>query len=157
MTEPPIMPGATVPDREALLVRVPDPPLQIVLVEARIPPNVGATSRAIGGFDVPVVLIAGGQAKGADLSQLVPSIRGRGKAAVLIGEAAEGMERLFSGATRTTRAGSMSEAVEIAAALAESGDAVLLSPACASLDMFKDYADRGDAFKEAVRKLITDN
>ncbi len=118
--------------------------------------NVGATLRAINGFSRPVVLIAGGQSKGADLSQLVPAIRERVKGAVLIGEAADEMERIFSKATKTMRADDMGEAVTKAAGMAESGDVVLLSPACASLDMFKDYAERGDAFKEAVNKLIAD-
>lgn len=119
--------------------------------------NVGATVKALEGFERPVVLIAGGLAKGADLSPLVPAVKGKVRRAILIGEASVKMERLFSEVTETQRAGSMEEAVGMAHASAEVGDAVLLSPACASFDMFKDYADRGNAFKEAVNKLVTSN
>lgn len=115
--------------------------------------NVGATVMALSGFKKPVILIAGGQAKGADLAKLVPAVRDKVKRAILMGEAAPDMERLFDGATVTERAGTMDDAVRAAAMCAEPGDVVLLSPACASFDMYKDYAERGESFKRAVEKL----
>ena len=117
--------------------------------------NVGATAKALDGFAEPVVLIAGGIAKGSDLSALVPKVSEKVKRAILIGEAAEEMGRLFSTVTATEYAGTMEDAVKAAAKYAEPGDVVLLSPACASFDMFRDYKDRGNAFKQAVNKLVT--
>ncbi len=115
--------------------------------------NVGATMMALGSFDMPVVLIAGGQSKGADLSPLVPMVRGKVRKAILMGEAAGEMESLFEGVIATARARTMDDAVRAAAQSAQPGDVVLLSPACASLDMYKDYAERGEAFVRAVKKL----
>jgi UDP-N-acetylmuramoylalanine--D-glutamate ligase len=115
--------------------------------------NVGATVAAIRGTSAPLVLIAGGQSKGADFTPLAAALRGRVRAAVLLGEATEVLEQLFSGSVPTTRAGSMAEAVSRAAGFAEAGDTVLLSPACASQDMFRDYRDRGEQFAAAVREL----
>lgn len=115
--------------------------------------NVGATIRALESFSEPIVLIAGGLAKGADLSLLAPHVPGRVKAAVLIGEAAAEIEDCLRGATSTVRAGTMEEAVLLASSRASAGDVVLLSPACASFDMFRDYADRGRAFARAVGKI----
>jgi UDP-N-acetylmuramoylalanine--D-glutamate ligase len=117
--------------------------------------NVGATLKALDNFERPVVLIAGGLSKGADLAPLVPKVREKVKSAVLIGEAAGEMERLFDGVTSTVRAKSMDDAVKVATKSAEPGDVVLLSPACASMDMFRDYAERGEAFKRSVNKLVT--
>ena len=115
--------------------------------------NVGATIAALAGSAGPTVLIAGGQSKGADFRPLVDALAGNVKAAILIGEAAGELERLFEGRTQTQRADSMDAAVKAAAALAEPGDRVLLSPACASQDMFVDYRDRGDTFARAAREL----
>jgi UDP-N-acetylmuramoylalanine--D-glutamate ligase len=115
--------------------------------------NVGATVAALAASASPTVLIAGGQAKGADFRPLAEAIEGRVRAVILIGEAAGELEALLGGRTRTVRAGSLDVAVEMAAALAEPGDRVLLSPACASQDMFVDYRDRGDSFARAVRGL----
>ncbi|MFA4973790.1 MAG: UDP-N-acetylmuramoyl-L-alanine--D-glutamate ligase [bacterium] len=117
--------------------------------------NVGATVRAIEGFEEPIILIAGGLSKGCDFSDLVPAVRARVKEAVLIGEAAEEMERTLGKGIATKRASSMDEAVTIACGDAHPGDVVLLSPACASFDMFRDYADRGRAFAEAVKKFVS--
>ena len=115
--------------------------------------NVGATIAALAGVHAPTVLIAGGQSKGADFGPLADAVEGRVRAAILIGEAANLLEQAFAGRTRTVQAASMQAAVEAAAAIAEPGDQVLLSPACASQDMYVDYKDRGEAFAAAVRGL----
>jgi UDP-N-acetylmuramoylalanine--D-glutamate ligase len=107
---------------------------------------------ALAGFD-SVVLIAGGRNKGLDLGELrqaAPRVR----AVVAIGEAATEVARAFAGAVPTTVAGSMDEAVERAAASARPGDAVVLSPACASFDWYRSYAERGDDFQRAVRERL---
>ena len=116
--------------------------------------NVGATLAAVSGFDRPLVLIAGGQGKGADFAPLREPVCSRARAVVLMGEAAGELEALFSGCTRVARAADMDEAVREAAGLARSGDAVLLSPACASFDMFEGFHDRGQRFVEAVRRYL---
>jgi UDP-N-acetylmuramoylalanine--D-glutamate ligase len=99
-----------------------------------------------------VVLIAGGRSKGVDLSplaRLAPSLT----AVVAIGEAAGELEALFRGLVPFERAGSMEEAVTRAAARAVAGGSVVLAPACASQDMFRDYADRGERFARAVTRV----
>lgn len=116
--------------------------------------NIGATIRAIESFEEPIVLIAGGLAKGVDLAPLAPVAKGRVKLAVLIGEAANELEKILKGSAETIRASSMDEAVKIAAGAARPGDVVLLSPACASFDMFRDYTHRGEMFAEAVKKTV---
>jgi UDP-N-acetylmuramoylalanine--D-glutamate ligase len=115
--------------------------------------NVGATAAAIAGAGVPIVLIAGGQGKGADFAPLAELARGRVRAAVLLGEAAAEIERALADTVPTFRVGTMQAAVEQAAQLAKPGDWVLLSPACASQDMFRDYRDRGAVFAAAARGL----
>lgn len=115
--------------------------------------NVGATVAALTGSSVPTVLIAGGQSKGADFASLANAVAGRVRAAVLIGEAAGQLETALAGHTRTMTVADMPAAVEAAAAIAVPGDRVLLSPACASQDMYLDYKDRGNAFAVAVRNL----
>ena len=115
--------------------------------------NVGATVAALMDSATPTILIAGGRAKGADFRPLVEAARGRVRAAILIGEAAEELEQLLANCTRTVTATSMQAAVEAAATEAKPGDRVLLSPACASQDMFTDYRDRGAAFARAVGGL----
>jgi UDP-N-acetylmuramoylalanine--D-glutamate ligase len=112
--------------------------------------NVGATLAALNGLDGPLVLVAGGLSKGQDLRPLAAGARGKLRAAVLIGAAADELERVLEPVCRTVRAASMPEAVARAAELARRGDTVLLSPACASQDMFKDYRERGDVFTRAV-------
>lgn len=101
----------------------------------------------------PVVLIAGGKDKGLDYGALADAIAGRCRAAVLIGETAERLERLIARRVPVVRAGSMPEAVAVAAVWARPGDVALLAPAAASFDMFEDYAARGDAFRGAVHSL----
>lgn len=115
--------------------------------------NIGATLAAVRGFDAPLVLIAGGQGKGADFSELAAGLSGQVRALVLIGEAAGQIAQAVGDAIPVQRAGSMREAVAVAAQLAAGGDIVLLSPACASFDMFEDYRERGDAFVRAVQEL----
>lgn len=115
--------------------------------------NVGAVVKSVEGFHQPVILIAGGLDKGSDFSPLYNLFAEKVKLLVLIGKAAEKMEEVLGSATETVRAGSLEEAVRIAAEQAQLGDVVLLSPACASFDMFKDFEDRGRKFKEAVKKL----
>lgn len=115
--------------------------------------NIGATARALTSYDSKVILIAGGLSKGVDFMPLKDVVREKVKKLILIGHAADEMERIFSDCEEIVRASSMKMAVEVAAASAREGDVVLLSPACASFDMFKDYADRGRAFAEAAKGL----
>jgi UDP-N-acetylmuramoylalanine--D-glutamate ligase len=115
--------------------------------------NIGATLAAVQGFDGPLVLIAGGQGKGADFADLAAGLDARVKAVVLIGEAAEEIARALGKRFPIRRAGSMREAVAVAAELAVAGDLVLLSPACASFDMFNNYQHRGEVFTQAVQEL----
>lgn len=100
-----------------------------------------------------VVLIAGGKDKGLDYRPLADAIAGRCRTAVLIGETAERLEQLIARRVPVVRAGSMAQAVAIAAVWARPGDVALLAPAAASFDMFDDYAARGDAFRAAVQAL----
>jgi len=115
--------------------------------------NVGATVAAIAGIPQPLVLIAGGEGKGQDFAPLADAFRGKVRHAVLIGKDAAALERALRGVCSVERAASMPAAVLAAAKSARAGDTVLLSPACASLDMFRDYAERGEAFGMAVRNL----
>jgi UDP-N-acetylmuramoylalanine--D-glutamate ligase len=116
--------------------------------------NVGASVAALGGLaEERAVLIAGGRDKLGDYAPLVDVLRRKGRALVVLGEAADRIAAAAAGVLPIRRAASMGEAVEIARELARSGDAVLLSPACSSFDMFRSYAHRGDAFVEAVRRL----
>jgi UDP-N-acetylmuramoylalanine--D-glutamate ligase len=115
--------------------------------------NVDATLKALEGIDRPIWLIAGGRDKGGDFSRLVEAVRHRVKHAILIGEAAPLLKTAWAGATTISEAGTLREAVEWAAREAAAGDVVLMSPACASFDMFRDYQDRGRQFKSAVQSL----
>lgn len=118
--------------------------------------NVGSTVAALNGMTVPVILIAGGEGKEQDFSPLAEPIRKHAKAVVLIGKDARSIESAITSArVATIQATSMSNAVENAYSRASSGDAVLLSPACASFDMFKNYKHRGEVFAECVTALKT--
>jgi UDP-N-acetylmuramoylalanine--D-glutamate ligase len=114
--------------------------------------NVGATLAAIEGLspEGPLVLIAGGQGKGQSFAPLAGAVRGACNGVVLIGEAADELESVLKESCELVRAASMDEAVAAARRLAAPGDTVLLSPACASFDMFAGYTERGDAFARAV-------
>jgi UDP-N-acetylmuramoylalanine--D-glutamate ligase len=116
--------------------------------------NVGATIAAVAGLPGPLVLIAGGQGKGQDFTPLGEALRGKVRKAVLIGKDAPVVAAALEGVCAIDMADSMAAAVAAARDSAQAGDTVLLSPACASLDMFRDYADRGDAFAAAVRALM---
>jgi UDP-N-acetylmuramoylalanine--D-glutamate ligase len=115
--------------------------------------NVGAVVAALDGFPRKVVLIAGGRDKGGDYAPLAEALGRVGRAAVLIGEAADKIEASFRGVIPTVRAATMEEAVLAAARLAAPGDAVVLSPACSSFDMFRDYSHRAQVFRDAVERL----
>jgi UDP-N-acetylmuramoylalanine--D-glutamate ligase len=114
--------------------------------------NPHATLHAVASFD-SVVLIAGGRNKGLDLSVLAAEAP-RMRAVVAIGESAPEVEAAFAGVRAVTRVRSMREAVTMARRLAQPGDAVLLSPACASFDAYDGYAARGDDFTAEVRSLL---
>lgn len=116
--------------------------------------NVGAAVAALRGLsEKKAVLIAGGRDKQGAYEPLVEVLRERARAVVLIGEAADRIAAAVGDAVPIHRADTMATAVERAAALAQPGDAVLLSPACSSFDMFGSYAERGDAFVAAVEAL----
>lgn len=115
--------------------------------------NVGATLAALAGLPGKTVLIAGGQGKGADFTPLRAVAAQKARAVILIGEDRAKLADVLDGAVLHLYAQSMEDAVELAAELAQPGDNVLLSPACASFDMFKGFAHRGEVFSEAVRRL----
>ena len=125
--------------------------------------NVGATLAAIEGLSKPstnneqkaaqIILIAGGQAKGQDFSALASALPGRVKQVILIGEDAGQLAQSFADTVPCVHATSMQAAVSVAARVASNGDSVLLSPACASLDMFSGFVERGRCFADAVGEL----
>ena len=115
--------------------------------------NVGATIAAVAGMPGPLVMIAGGVGKGQDFTPLAQAFRGKVRHAVLIGKDAPALSKALAGVCTTERAASMPQAVAAAMRAAQAGDTVLLSPACASFDMFRDYAHRGDVFAATVRNF----
>ena len=115
--------------------------------------NVGATIAAVAGMPGPLVIIAGGDGKSQDFGALAPAFRGKVRHTILIGRDGRLVGEALRGVCKTEYRGSLEEAVRAAAAAARPGDTVLLSPACASLDMFRDYAHRGAVFAQAVREL----
>ncbi|MGH8310999.1 MAG: UDP-N-acetylmuramoyl-L-alanine--D-glutamate ligase, partial [Steroidobacteraceae bacterium] len=115
--------------------------------------NVGATLAAVAGMPGPLVMIAGGDGKNQDFAPLAVAFRGKVRHAVLIGRDANAIAKVLRGVCRTERCESLETAVRAAARAAKRGDTVLLSPACASLDMFRDYAHRGAVFTHAVKEL----
>ena len=120
--------------------------------------NVGAALAAIEGLGDDIagklVLIAGGDGKGADFSSLRKPVAAHCRAVVLLGRDAEKLTAVLEGAVEIVRVDSLQAAVEQAARIAQDGDAVLLSPACASLDMFKNFEERGRLFAQAVEALV---
>jgi UDP-N-acetylmuramoylalanine--D-glutamate ligase len=115
--------------------------------------NVGATLAAVSGMGGPLVVIAGGDGKGQDFGGLRDAFRGKVRHVVLIGRDAPRLEAALTGVATVEQATDMPAAVRAAHAAAQPGDTVLLSPACASLDMYRDYTHRGDEFVAAVRSL----
>lgn len=126
----------------------------VVYIDDSKSTTVASTIAALEGMRRKSVLIAGGDAKGQDFTPLVPAVRSHARAVVLLGRDAPLMERALRAAgVELMAAAGIDEAVALAAAVARPGDAVLLSPACASWDMFRDYAERGDRFVSAVGTL----
>ena len=127
----------------------------VVFIDDSKGTNVGATAAAIAGLQRPLVLIAGGQGKGQDFTPLNAALKDKVRAVVLIGQDAPKIRRDLaeSGSVRLVDCATMDEAVRTAYAIARPGDAVLLSPACASFDMFKGYAHRAQVFAEAFAAL----
>ena len=115
--------------------------------------NVEAARMGIEAFDEPVTAIVGGVYKGGDFAHLAPALRARGGSVVAIGEAAARVEGALGDLVPVHRASSLEAAVEAALADRRGGGVVLLAPACASFDMFRDYADRGRVFKAIVQRL----
>lgn len=116
--------------------------------------NVGAVAKTLDGLKGSVVLIAGGRDKGGDFRVLRPHMAERVRVLILIGEARATIRAALHGAVGTiVETGSLEEAVQAAHRHARSGESVLLSPGCASFDMFRDFEDRGRAFKAAVSRL----
>jgi UDP-N-acetylmuramoylalanine--D-glutamate ligase len=116
--------------------------------------NIGACVAALQGYKRKVILIAGGDAKGADMNELTPAIKEKAKSVVLMGKDAVLIKQALNNCIPVYAAENMVQAVQISASLAQVGDSVLLSPACASLDQYKNYQDRGDQFSKAVLGLL---
>jgi len=115
--------------------------------------NIDAAIKSIASFSKPVVLIAGGRHKGSDYHPLVEAASEKVKWAVFLGEASSLLSKTFGNKISWSKATNMIDAVSLAFNQAQEGDVVLLAPACASFDMFKDFKHRGMVFKEAVRRL----
>jgi UDP-N-acetylmuramoylalanine--D-glutamate ligase len=115
--------------------------------------NVGATLAAVAGFPGPLLLIAGGDGKNQDFTPLAAAFANKVRAVFTIGRDAGRIETALAGVCPAERCATLEHAVVAAARVARPGDTVLLSPACASLDMFRDYAHRGAVFAAAVGRL----
>ena len=118
--------------------------------------NIGSTLAAIQGLardPQQLIVILGGEGKGQDFTELAPALNAINSQVILIGRDAPVIEQAVTGATKINHASSMQDAVNKSLELANPGDAVLLSPACASFDMFKNYEDRGEKFRAAVQEL----
>lgn len=115
--------------------------------------NVDSVQYALKSFSDPVVLIAGGKDKDSDFTLLKENIKKHVKEIILIGDAAEKMEKAWCKIKPVHHAKSLKDAVEISSRISNSGDVVLLSPACASFDMFQNFEDRGNQFKDLVKVL----
>lgn len=115
--------------------------------------NVGAVIKSLEGFESPIILIAGGRDKGGNFSPLKDLVTKKVKGLILIGEARELLRSAFDGITDIAEAKDMSDAVRLARERGRMGDIVLLSPGCASFDMFRNYEERGKVFREIVNGL----
>jgi UDP-N-acetylmuramoylalanine--D-glutamate ligase len=116
--------------------------------------NIDAALHAIESFDAGLVTILGGKFKGGDLGLLREPLAARARGVVAIGEAADLVVETLAGTVPVKRAASMAAAVDLAFELAQPAGVVLLAPACASFDMFRDYAERGQRFKEEVARIV---
>ena len=116
--------------------------------------NVGSTVAALSGLDRPVILIAGGDGKGADFSSLGDAIEKYARAVVLIGKDADLIKDAITSQVPVFKVTDIKQAVKKSASLSVAGDAVLLSPACASFDMYRNFEHRGDIFRESVIKFL---
>jgi UDP-N-acetylmuramoylalanine--D-glutamate ligase len=116
--------------------------------------NVAATLAAVGGMSRPVVLIAGGDGKGQGFAPLADALRGRARAAILFGRDAAAIARVLEETLPVTSVPDLDAAIEAAREQSRPGDAVVLSPACASFDQFADYRARGDHFRRRVEAMV---
>ena len=114
--------------------------------------NVDATVKSLISVEGPCIVILGGRDKEGDFSALLPHL-GNVRRAVLIGEAARVIRKALAGRVEMSDALDMADAVRVAHDVARAGDTVLLAPACASFDMFKNYQERGDVFRASVSRL----
>ena len=114
--------------------------------------NVGSTLAALSGLDGPIIWLGGGQGKSQDFSPLAAPLASKGRAAMLFGEDARLIEQALFGALPIFRDNTMNEALVRAKSFAREGDTVLLSPACASLDQFSNYIERGESFCAWVKE-----
>ena len=115
--------------------------------------NVDATLKALDAFSGRILVILGGKDKGSDYTELQKPLREKAILALLVGAAAEKIEKQIAGNVAVEHAGTIERAVEIASHAAQPGDIVLLAPACASFDQFQNFEHRGRVFKELVRQL----
>lgn len=126
---------------------------QVVWINDSKATNVGACLAALQGLDNKAVLIAGGDGKGADFSILRDVVARKVRSAVLMGKDAPLLEQALKDVVQTVRVNNMKQAVKMARSLAQQGDTVLLAPACASLDQYRDFQERGCLFADEVRSL----
>ena len=119
--------------------------------------NVDATLKALEAFPGRILIVLGGKDKGSDYTVLQKPLREKAILALLIGAAADKIEKQIAGSVAIERAGTIERAVEAASLAAQAGDVVLLAPACASFDQFQNYEERGKVFKELVRGLENRN
>jgi UDP-N-acetylmuramoylalanine--D-glutamate ligase len=115
--------------------------------------TVNALWYALDTINTPIVLIAGGRDKGNDYSKVEPLVKEKVKAVIAIGESKEKIVQIFGAITKVIKADTMEDAVRLARQEAKQGETVLLSPACASFDMFANFEERGETFKRLVANL----
>jgi len=116
--------------------------------------NIGALEAAVGGMEGPIILLAGGQAKGADFASLIPVFKEKVRRLVLFGEDAVRIHTQLGSSIPVKLTGTLPDAVAYAATVAQAGDAVLLSPGCASFDQFRGYEHRGEEFRSLVANAV---
>lgn len=115
--------------------------------------NIDAVEKAVTGFDTPMVLIMGGRYKGGQFESLTEALKKKGRAIIAIGESRKRIVSALGSVVKTVEADDLEDAVKKAFAKAKPGEAVVLSPACSSFDMFTNYNERGEKFREAVKRL----